>query len=97
MNTMGHVQIVKEDGPMIRRTDWGISHADLMCEPVKVEYDFVKRRGFLYMADGDCCDMTGCILLFSRMDQDVERIDTISGDKPSTSYVLSNGNWRAFG
>ena len=93
---MGHVQIVKEDGPMIRRTDWGISHADLMCEPIRIEYDFVARRGVLVMAEGDCCDMTGCIRLFSRLDQDVQRIDTISGNRPCTSYVFRDEKWRAF-
>lgn len=93
---MPMIAISEEKGPMIRRPDWGVSHVDLMCEPIKVEYDFRARRGFLFMVDGDCCDMTGCINLFERMDQDVARIDTFSGDKRCTSYAKRDGQWRAF-
>jgi hypothetical protein len=88
---MAHVQIEKEDGPMIRRTDWGISHADLMCEPIKVEYDFVKRRGFLYMDDGDCCDMTGCIKRAQELMPDVRAISTINQEGIDTFYYISPG------
>lgn len=84
------------DGPMIRREDWGISHRELMCEPLRVTYDFVTRHGELHMADGDCCDMIGCIDFFTRMDQDAKKIATFSGNKPDTVYVRGdNGKWRA--
>ena len=85
-----------DEGPMIRREDWGITHRDLMCEPHSIEYDFKSRLGVLRMADGDCCDMTGCINVFMRMDQEVSKILTYSGDKPETVYVKrSDGEWRA--
>ena len=81
---------------MIRREGWGISHRELQCEPISVHYDFVARIGRLNMADGDCCDMTGCISFFKRMDQDVRRIETFSANRADTVYVKDDGgNWRA--
>lgn len=84
------------DEPMIRRDDWGISHRELKCEPLRVAYDFRTRHGVLHMAEGDCCDMTGCIAFFTRMDQDAMMITTFSGDTRDTIYRRDpGGEWRA--
>lgn len=81
---------------MVRDKSRGTTHLQLMCEPVRIEYDFTRRRGLLVMAEGDCCDMNGCIKLFQAMDQDVTLIDTYSGHVRDTSYVLvANGMWQS--
>ena len=59
-------------------------------------YDFVARRGTLYMAAGNCCDMVDCIRFFARIDPQVQVIETIAGEKADTSYHrLDDGRWRA--
>lgn len=84
-----------DEGPMIRKPGWGISHRDLMCEPLTVTYDFRSRVGVVNMPEGDCTDMTGAIRFFERMDQDVEMIQTYSGDDLDTVYVKRGGEWCA--
>jgi hypothetical protein len=84
------------EGPMIRRENWGITHTELMCEPIRVLYDFRARIGYVFMADGDCCDMTGCVNFFKRMDQDVEVVFTHSEGRIDTSYWRdAKGEWHA--
>jgi len=61
-----------------------------------IEYSFVSHAGRLYMAPGDCCDMTDCINYFRRIDPEVERIRTFSGIEDDTTYRrLSDGRWEA--
>jgi hypothetical protein len=56
-----------------------------------------ESRGRLIMTPGACCDMSGCIALFERIDPQVRRIETFSGDKPDTAYTYSfdEGKWFA--
>ena len=83
------------DGPMIR-SGADVSHRILMCEPLRMEYDFTRRRGLLFMANGDCCDMDGCISIFKAIDQDVTLIETWSGEMPDTYYArTSTDAWQA--
>ena len=83
------------NGPMIRRDGWGVSHAELKCEPIKVEYDFELRQGRLFMAEDNCCDMTGCIKFFERMDQGVLAIYTFAAGIPDISYLRNAVGWSA--
>jgi len=46
------------------------------------------------MVAGDCCDMSGCIAAFEAIDPKVERIDTVSGNAPDTSYEKRHGEWK---
>jgi hypothetical protein len=70
--------------------------ADLQCEVHGLEYDFVARLGRIYMAEGDCCDMTACIALFKRIDPGVRTIQTFSGGVDDTVYRLIDGAWQSF-
>jgi hypothetical protein len=58
-----------------------------MCEVRSIAYDFDRRLGRLYMAEGNCCDMSGCIGFFVGVDPAVRHIETFAGDMPDTVYV----------
>ncbi len=58
----------------------------LKCHVVSLTYDFRSQTGQVYLLDGDCCDMTGCVALFQGIDPKVTAIDTYSGDKADTVY-----------
>ena len=66
---------------------------DMQCDVDKITYDFEKRAGVLFMKDGDCCDMKGCVLFFSSIDPNVQKIETFSGPELDTSYVRSPAGW----
>ena len=67
----------------------------LKCNVVSLTYDFRSRTGQLYLLDGDCCDMTGCVDLFEAIDPTVTAIDTYSGDEADTVYRKQGTEWRA--
>ena len=70
---------------------------DVQCYVEKLEYDFVRRTGKLFMGENSCTDMGGCIRLFKQIDQDVRLIETIrSGPQPDTTYRLVAGKWQAY-
>lgn len=75
--------------------DRGEWRSDVQCRVVGLRYDFEERLGVLVMADGDCCDMRGCIKLFQGIDAAVKRIDTYSGTALDTAYFLHAGKWEA--
>ncbi|MGH8432866.1 MAG: hypothetical protein ACREUF_20960 [Solimonas sp.] len=68
---------------------------DFQCSVKSMGYDFETRVGTLNMAEHECCDMSGCIAFFTRIDPDVVRINTFSGSKPDTAYLRSGGQWQA--
>jgi len=70
-------------------------HKEIMCHPLRVTYDFNTRSGVLEMAEGDCCDMAGCIALFSRIDPNVQHIQTVAGSSLDTAYQRKGEKWRA--
>ena len=74
------------------RTSWD---ERLKCGVVSLAYDFRSRTGQLYLPDGHCCDMTGCIALFQAIDPDVTAIKTYSGDKADTAYRKKGTEWKA--
>jgi hypothetical protein len=69
---------------------------DLHCNVAGLAYDFETRAGTLHMASNECCDMTGCIALFKRIDTGVKRINTIAGSNPDTIYIMEANGWQAY-
>lgn len=67
----------------------------LGCEVDRLEYDFNKRIGRLFMPKDNCCDMSGCVAMFERIDPHVKRIETFAAGKPDTMYGRPNG-WVAY-
>jgi hypothetical protein len=78
-----------------------VQRTDLWCEVQSLTYDFPSRRGRLYMPWGNCCDMTGCIALFERIDPDCALIETYEGNErgkgyqADTIYRLTEAGWEA--
>lgn len=66
------------------------------CGVLSVHYDVPTRSGYLMMADGHCCDMSGCIREFERIDPDVVRIATFSGEAEDTQYHKRPAGWVAY-
>jgi hypothetical protein len=73
------------------------THRNLLCEPIRLEYDFQRREGYLWMAEGNCCDMPGCIEIFEAIDDEVLKIQTFAGSNPDTVYTRKDrGDWKAY-
>lgn len=68
---------------------------DLQCDVVSAAYDFGTKLGRLWMVEGDCCDMDGCIAFFKSIDPHVNRIETYSGNTADTVYMLRSSEWQA--
>ena len=56
---------------------------------------YATQVGALQMPPDTCCDMSGCIALFERIDVDVTRIETMAGSKPDMIYRRTSEGWRA--
>jgi hypothetical protein len=77
---------------------------DVQCFVERLSYDFRLHLGFLYMARGSCCDMTGCIKLFKAIDPKVVGIQTFemkeNGEevraKDTCYFKYDNGEWVAY-
>lgn len=67
----------------------------LMCRVLSLTYDFRSQTGRLHMADGDCCDMEGCVALFQGIDPQATTIKTFSGSIPDMIYHKHGGDWSA--
>ena len=67
----------------------------LQCSVVSLAYDFGTHKGRLYLQDGDCCDMEGCLELFEAIDPTVTAITTYSGDQEDTLYRKHGTEWQA--
>lgn len=74
----------------------GIHHETLMCGAIKLEYDFVRHTGHLWMEDDNCTDMAGAIKIFTAIDSDAVLIITYAGDRKDTLYRKQNGEWNAY-
>jgi hypothetical protein len=68
---------------------------ELGCEVERLQYNFRSHAGVLSLPSGQCCDMDGCIKLFSGIDPEVVLIETFSGDKQDTTYSKFGPNWMA--
>lgn len=67
----------------------------LHCGLIKIEYDFHNKKGVAFFPADHVCDMDGVLSLFENLDENVEAVDTYSGNKPDTYYRLY-GKWEAF-
>jgi hypothetical protein len=67
----------------------------LVCGVERLEYDFSARTGKLWLPGSQCCDMSGCIGLFTAIDHRVRRIETFNADGPDTFYLKVEGTWFA--
>jgi hypothetical protein len=70
-------------------------HSECQCHLTGLSYDFAQHVGLLLMAEGECCDMTGCVRLFEAIDPNCARIETVSGKEIDTAYVRNERGWRA--
>lgn len=68
----------------------------LVCGVRELTYDFRTRVGRLHLPDLECCDMAGCLEIFTHIDPDVTRIETFSGRRPDTVYQRVDGTWTAY-
>lgn len=66
---------------------------DLVCSVTALHYDFSMHAGTLVMAHLECCDMSGCIALFKKIDPAVRFIQTVSGNVPDTCYAKLGKEW----
>lgn len=53
------------------------------------------RRGELHFPEGNCCDMTGAIALFTSIHPEVELIVTYAGKETDTAYRKFSTGWAA--
>jgi len=70
-----------------------IFNSELQCVVYELAYDFTTRTGTLRLPRNTHCDMHGCISLFQRIDDGVERINAFSGDKLATTYGRRGQDW----
>lgn len=75
--------------------DNAVDHIELQCAVYDITYNFPTRTGVLLMEDGNCCDMSGCIAFFQRIDPEVTSIFTKAGNEPDTTYVKTADGWIA--
>jgi hypothetical protein len=76
--------------------DEGHYVAELWTRVLRVECDYVRHIGRLYLPPTCCTDISGAISFFRRLDPDVQRIHTFSGGEPDTSYEHVGGKeWSA--
>lgn len=75
-------------------------HDGLQCCVISLRYNFEQKRGWIFFPEFDCCDMTACVDLFTRIDPRVENIKTGAGGVADTEYRrIGKGkgvdNWEA--
>jgi hypothetical protein len=68
----------------------------LQCYALILDYDFCTHTGKLHLADGDNCNMTGCIELFQSIDPQVRNILIYSREEEDTSYRKTNTSWESY-
>ena len=81
-----------------------VYNTQLMCSVISLGYDFPTHHGYVYFPEYCCCDMQGCIKLFTAIDPDVTMVITFSGPKPDMIYCKENasgqprknGEWKAY-
>ena len=68
----------------------------LRCGVLSLSYDFQSLTGNIYFPDGHCCDFSGCIGIFTKIDPRVLTVKTHAGDAPDTEYRRAiGGKWKA--
>jgi hypothetical protein len=82
-----------------KKAEDGVYHPGLMCGVLRVDYDFLKREGRLFVPTLDCTDQRGAISFFMVVDPDVRRILVLWEDNEiDTVYEKRrNGTWIGYG
>lgn len=57
------------------------------CTVLRVEYDFQRHGGALYVPEGETPDANACVELFQAIDGGVCGFKVISGDTPDMAYL----------
>ena len=71
-------------------------HPGLKCYLRSIYYDVKKHIGVAVFPKGNCCDMSGCIKMFKRIDKQCLHIITYAGKYIDTSYHLDpDGKWES--
>jgi hypothetical protein len=65
----------------------------LACSINRLQYDFAKHKGELFMMPGNCCDGQACIKLFEAIDSEVKEIQTFEGANVDTLYWRRGEEW----
>lgn len=65
----------------------------LQCNVLSLNYNFENKKAIIFFPDGDCCDMSGVIKIFTTIDKCVEFIETFSGKTKDTGYKKIRGKW----
>lgn len=68
----------------------------LKCFVVSLAYGFLSRTGRLDMIADNCCDFSGCLSIFEKIDPEVDTIMTYAGGEPDTIYRKEGKEWNAF-
>lgn len=68
----------------------------LKCAVNRMAYDWRSAIGRIWLAPDHCCDMNGCIRMFTALDPKVISIFTFQGEADDTVYMKVHGEWRAF-
>ncbi len=68
---------------------------DLGTSVTRLAYDFRTRTGRLILPAWCCTDMSGCLRLFTAIDSNVLRIETVAGTVPDTCYTRGASGWSA--
>ena len=74
-----------------RPDNW--SHPILMCDPLSITYDFVRRESVLRNPPASCPDMSGCIRVFDSIDSEAPAMKEIG----STSSITARQTAKAIG
>ena len=67
---------------------------DLACHYINHDYSRQSKSGNIYLADFECCDMRGVIEFFENIDEEVNLIESWSGDKIDIAWQRSGTGWQ---
>lgn len=78
------------------KKSYAVWNDEAQCFVHFINYDYISGVGSIMMLTGNCCDMSGTIRLFERIDKNVNSIISYypEGD-PDTVYIKVAGKWQA--
>ena len=77
----------------IKEEGGSVYHELLMTLVVSIHYDFHEKELQIHQEAGCCVDMSGAVKLAQSIDHRVKQIQTFSGNRTDTCYILVNGKW----
>ena len=66
---------------------------EMMTDVVGFQYSYETRHGVVFLGEGCCSDMNGCITFFERIDADVRSVKTVSDGEPDVYYLRGPKGW----